>query len=290
MAQRDFPMHDERYALPAEALAGALNEAVCLVDAQGVVRSCNADWAALTGRPAQAFVQRPWAEVAAELWPGEGQGVWQQLLALPQAELRSWSHEGRKLRLEARPLFGADGCRAGTAFWLEEEAAREGAGTLAAPGAHLDSEMAKSEQYARIGPVLPVTAQLYGSSRLREYARGKYEELVARYGAILEKAVEAREYIVDHPVSEDLRVLGEELGYLGAGPRDVMELHNEMLRLKRAGAALEKARVYVEEGRFLVLELMGHLATYYRKYVFGAARATAPERAAQRSAGENPHG
>lgn len=171
-----------------------------------------------------------------------------------------------------------------------ETPARDSASEATAARAHLDSEVAKNERYARNGPALPVTAQLYGASPLREHGPDAFEDFVGRYAGLLDKAVESREYVVHHPISEQLRALGDDLGFLGAGPRDVMDVHNETLRRKRSGAAFEKGPVYVEEGRFLVLELMGHLANHYRKYAFGAARASARERSKTRSLEEDRHG
>ena len=41
-------------------------------------------------------------------------------------------------------------------------------------------------------------------------------------------------------------------------------MHSAALKQKVRGAPPAKAQAYVEEGRLMLLELMGHLASYYR--------------------------
>lgn len=102
---------------------------------------------------------------------------------------------------------------------------------------------------------------------LQEHNPGLFQEFVASYEELMERALEQREFRVHHPLSEELQVLGEKLGALRAGPRDVVEIHSAALKHKRQATALPKMQAYVEEGRLMVLELMGHLASYYRRHV-----------------------
>jgi len=73
-------------------------------------------------------------------------------------------------------------------------------------------------------------------------------------------------------LSERLRVLADKMGFLKASPRDIIELHTVTLREKNQDVPLAKAQGYVTEGRLMVLELMGYLATFYRKYYIGLSR------------------
>lgn len=50
----------------------------------------------------------------------------------------------------------------------------------------------------------------------------------------------------------------------------MVELHSSALKRKTGAASHAKVQAYVEEGRMMVLELMGHLASYYRTYSLGA--------------------
>jgi hypothetical protein len=84
------------------------------------------------------------------------------------------------------------------------------------------------------------------------------------YADLLDKAVRRREFENGPGVYAELRELAVRLGRLGAGARDVIELHAGALDAKTAAATAPVAQIYVEEGRLLVLELMGHLLSYYR--------------------------
>ena len=60
--------------------------------------------------------------------------------------------------------------------------------------------------------------------------------------------------------------MGEDIGFLNGRPRDVVEIHSTALKRKSNGAAPQRAQAYVQEGRLMVLEVMGYLASYYRNY------------------------
>jgi DNA-binding NarL/FixJ family response regulator len=110
-----------------------------------------------------------------------------------------------------------------------------------------------------------VTAQVFGVEPLSKMLPESFHDLRQRYGQLLELAVEQRTYRVDHRLSDTLRALAEELGFLNAGPRDVVELHTAALKQHIAAAAApQKAQAYIDEARVMVLELMGYLVAYYR--------------------------
>lgn len=114
-----------------------------------------------------------------------------------------------------------------------------------------------------------VTARMFGSESLRESLPDIFVELVEEYGKLMDFALEQRAYKVEHNISEHLRSLAEKLGFLKAGPRDVIELHTKTLKEKNENVTLAKTQAYVAEGRLMVLELMGYLTSYYRKYYIG---------------------
>jgi hypothetical protein len=97
---------------------------------------------------------------------------------------------------------------------------------------------------------------------LRLTAPPVFAAVASQYGRLLDRAVEQCDYENGPPISAELREFAVRLGQLGAGARDVIELHSHVLDSKLA--SLPRARGYVEEGRLLVLELMGHLLSYYR--------------------------
>jgi hypothetical protein len=94
----------------------------------------------------------------------------------------------------------------------------------------------------------------------------------------MEQALEQRAFKVQYNIGEGLRALVEELGYLQAGPRDVVQVHVRALNDKTREAAHARVLACTEEGRLMVLELMGYLADYYRHHAFGASPAVAPKK------------
>jgi response regulator RpfG family c-di-GMP phosphodiesterase len=121
---------------------------------------------------------------------------------------------------------------------------------------------------ASAAPV-PITAQRFGVLPLRDSQPEHFARLAERYARILDQALEARKFKVDHHTSQALRQLADELGSLSAGPRDVIDLHVTALKECLAQAGQDEGAALVEEGRLLVLELMGHVVTYYRSYTLG---------------------
>lgn len=117
-----------------------------------------------------------------------------------------------------------------------------------------------------------ITAKLFGLSLLRESSPEIFQEIVQQYGELMDLSMEQRAYKVEHNISEQLRNMGEQLGFLKASPRDVVDIHTEVLKDKTQKSNPIKAQAYVSEGRLMVLELMGYLASYYRKYFIGLSK------------------
>jgi hypothetical protein len=115
-------------------------------------------------------------------------------------------------------------------------------------------------------PHAAVAAQSLGLTPLREGLPELFDELVQHYGELLDLALEQRVYKVNYQLSENLRALGDQLGFIKAGPRDVVQIHHAALLKKAANVTVSKSRAYIEEGRLLILELMGNLVSYYRNY------------------------
>ena len=111
-----------------------------------------------------------------------------------------------------------------------------------------------------------VASKLYGNLPLKESIPEDFEQLVQQYGQFLDRALEQRIYRVTHPISEGLRGMAEQLGFLKASPRDIIEIHTQAIQQKIINVPSPKAQAYIEEARIMVLELMGFLASYYRKY------------------------
>jgi DNA-binding response OmpR family regulator len=113
-------------------------------------------------------------------------------------------------------------------------------------------------------PPTPITSRSYGALPLRESHAAEFEALIAGCVRLLEAALEKQQYKGSPEDVETVRAMSDRLGFLRAGPRDVIDIYSSALKLRTASVSASRAKGYVEEGRLLVLELMGHLVSYYR--------------------------
>ena len=117
-------------------------------------------------------------------------------------------------------------------------------------------------------PEVQVTARLMGVIPLQESASDAVTELTEVYGRIMDEALEQRFYKTQGSPSEKLVDLASRLGFLKATPRDVVDLHRTVLKEKGHAVTASRMRAYLDEGHFLLVELIGYLATYYRNRAF----------------------
>jgi DNA-binding response OmpR family regulator len=127
----------------------------------------------------------------------------------------------------------------------------------------LEKELAGLEQLAA-APLTPVTSRSYGTVPLREAQPKMFQELIGGFEQLFDLALQRTQYRVGAEVLDTVQALSDRLGFLRAGPRDVIDIYSAALKRKTAGAPVPRARAFIEEGRLLVLELMGHLVSYYR--------------------------
>ena len=111
-----------------------------------------------------------------------------------------------------------------------------------------------------------ITGLMYGKRRLRESRPAVFGDLVDRYTALLDQAIEMQALRVEHDLSGPLSEMADEIGKMGAGPRDVVDVHRTTLTRMEVVDNPQKMQAYAREGRYLVLELMGDLASFYRNY------------------------
>ena len=122
-------------------------------------------------------------------------------------------------------------------------------------------------------PVTAVTSRMYGSGPIRKSLPTVFQELSGEYGRLLDLALEQQAFKVEHDISAELNALAERMGSLRAGPRDVIDIHSQATKAKIRDVTGQKAKAYLDEGRLMVLKLMGYLASHYRNQSFGASRA-----------------
>lgn len=107
---------------------------------------------------------------------------------------------------------------------------------------------------------------------LRSAFPGRFAELARDYGEILDRAVELILQRRQPALEERLRRLAGAAADLRAGPRDIVELHTVALKQREAEHGPERMKLYLAEGRVRLLELMGHLVTFYRDRWLGGPR------------------
>jgi CheY-like chemotaxis protein len=127
-------------------------------------------------------------------------------------------------------------------------------------------EMADLESIVSAGISTSITARMFGADSLQESVPDLFEELAQIYGNLLELALEQRMFKVDHNIPQQLKMLADKLGFLKASPRDAIEIHTKVLKEKSRDVPLARTQAYVSEGRIMILELIGYLASFYRKY------------------------
>lgn len=135
-----------------------------------------------------------------------------------------------------------------------------------------DRELRSLERLSGANATSSITAQMFGLAPLRESVPNIFYELVLQYENLLDLALEQRAYRVEHNLNERLRFMAERIGFLNAGPRDVVEIHASALKRKTSEAHNARAQAYIEEARVMVLELMGYLVSFYRNYSLGSRR------------------
>lgn len=134
-----------------------------------------------------------------------------------------------------------------------------------------ERELRSMDEWAAVSNTA-ITARLYASGSLREGAPEQFDRAVAEYADLLVCFLRERVFKVEKRSTEALRALGDHLGFLRARPRDVVEIHTAAMKRRLEHEPIAKAQALIEEGRLAVLELMGHLTSYYRNYYhFGPA-------------------
>jgi len=111
-----------------------------------------------------------------------------------------------------------------------------------------------------------VTEQMLGIKTLHEYSEDSFKKNVNELAKIMDLAVEARLYKTDFDITTTLRDFADNLGYLLAGPQYVVEVYSFTLKEKMKASSYEASQIYLEEGRVLLLRIMGYLVAFYRKY------------------------
>ena len=180
---------------------------------------------------------------------------------------RGSARRRRILSVNAAPLSDRQGETSGVVVSLEDVTAqvREEEELKS----RLENELGLLQELAA-AEANPVTASALGLKPLRDKLPAAFRELKGDYFSSLELALEEKVYKVSHDVSSRLRELAAKLGALRATPRDVVQLHRAALEENNRRMTVERLEGYAEEGRLLLLELMGYLTAFYRARSLGS--------------------
>lgn len=131
-----------------------------------------------------------------------------------------------------------------------------------------EQEKVEFEQLQAFVESTSSNVNLSGSESLQESKPDIFAELVQNYSAIMDSALEQKAYKVEHHISDKLNSLARQLGFMQAAPRDIIEIHTAVLK-EKTNRSSKKYQAYASEGRLILLQLMGYLTAYYRKYFLG---------------------
>ena len=129
----------------------------------------------------------------------------------------------------------------------------------------LENEM-KSFKELLFSEASPETVKMYDTGLLKDTVPDIFQDLVSKYSAILEKRFKTKVYVSDYDISEELRIYSVKLGLLKGTARDVIEIHNVTIGRISEHSPYQKTKVLITEGRFILIELMGYLAMFYRRH------------------------
>ncbi len=110
------------------------------------------------------------------------------------------------------------------------------------------------------------TARSFGIVTIQESAPETFAGLVDDYRTLIEETIEEHALKVDRRVSGKIHDLAQDLGVLGATPRDVTEIHVAAIKQCKSDANVRRATTITEEGRMILIEVLGNLASYYRAF------------------------
>ncbi len=108
-----------------------------------------------------------------------------------------------------------------------------------------------------------VTAAMTQTGVLSARHSGSFGELVVDYLAVLLVQLSGRD-ARDAAVRDEKERIATMVGDLGGGPRDLIDVHVEAIDRALAEGARVRSKFVIEEGRLLIVEMMGLLVDYYR--------------------------
>ncbi|GIV91242.1 MAG: histidine kinase [Chloroflexus sp.] len=272
------------------AILNSLSSEIVVLDEHGKIVAVNDAWIALARQHGCTDVTAvgvgvEYAVACTAIGLGtaapEVLGGLQAVLTGEQAEFTyEYADQGaqgdRWYALRAVPLRGE---RRGLVVALQDITAQRRAAHMAAEAALLREQLRQMERELVNVEAISRPDDLVRSrlEPLRLRAPHLFNQGLERYGVLLEEALSNRIHRTPMP-SWSVRMLGEWFGSVWATPRDLIEVHLQAMRARSQYHTPKKLQAYFEEGRLILLELMGHLASYYRTLAAGDVASHDPER------------
>ncbi|MBF0348386.1 MAG: response regulator [Magnetococcales bacterium] len=114
-----------------------------------------------------------------------------------------------------------------------------------------------------------IAAEMLGIRELKRDYQDIFQQLVTRFGTVLDQQIHMRTHKVVYNISDELKQLAADLGLLRCGPRDVVDLYLATLEKREDPGYPQKNEAIHEECRYLAFELIGRLVSFYRPYAMG---------------------
>lgn len=134
---------------------------------------------------------------------------------------------------------------------------------------------------------LPVTSKAYLAVDFSEQNPQKFEEFVQTYAKLIDDALDEASHRTTGSYRDALAAFADKIGMLNLGPRDIIDIHKEVIYRKTRNANRTKMQAYINEGRLLLVQLMGNVLTFYRSFFWGC-RVLAAQAARDRSVKTRP--
>lgn len=116
-------------------------------------------------------------------------------------------------------------------------------------------------------PPVHTTAASYGEQSLETASPDLWDLVVVEYASLIESSIEERTFRGGSDHHSRVQNAAQRLGGLRAEPRDVVKIHVEAIKRAAANSNIRTRHAIAEEARLLLIEIMGHLASYYRAFM-----------------------
>lgn len=113
-------------------------------------------------------------------------------------------------------------------------------------------------------PSTRLTEITYEVSAFTDEKSEIFINMVNAYRQLIDLAIEQRIYKIERENKLKQRMYANELGFLKAGPKDLIKIHTTFFKTLDGKLNSKKAAIYHEEARIILLAVMGYLVSFYR--------------------------